>query len=130
MRSSTLARVLGVLIVAIVVGGLIGWWASRPSRQSTAPTPEPPAPVVTTEPTVVPTATTNADVAPAPAVTANTNSFDPALWDDKLDEILGDADDDTDRKARQLLDMMDKVSVEAQTEIAGHIVNLVDDKDF
>lgn len=127
MRSSTLARVLGILVVAIIVGGLIGWWASRTPNSSTVPpTPDP---VIATEPTVDPTLTTNADVVPVPPVVASTN-FDAALWDEKLDEILGDPDDDTDRKAGLLLDMMDKVGTDAQEEIAGHIVNLVDDKDF
>jgi hypothetical protein len=133
MRSSTLARVLGILALAIVAGGLIGWWASRNTNSATTSQPSPPpAPIATApvEPTPIPKAVTNADVSAPPEVASNTNAFDPALWDEKLDEILGDADDDTDRKARQLLDMMDKVSVEAQTEIAGHIVNLVDDKDF
>jgi hypothetical protein len=131
MRSSTLVRALGILVLAIAIGGLIGWWASR-TPNTPQPISEPTAPIVTApaEPTAIPDTTTNADLVPPPEVASNTNTFDPALWDDKLDEILGDADDDTDRKARQMLDMMDKVSVEAQTEIAGHIVNLVNDTDF
>jgi hypothetical protein len=137
MRSSTFARVLGILALAIVAGGLIGWWASRNTHptQPQPPAPQSSAPVAVTpsvEPTPIPKPATNGNgvIAAPTEVASNTNAFDPALWDDKLDEILGDGDDDTDRKARQLLDMMDKVSVEAQTEIAGHIVNLVDDKDF
>lgn len=69
-------------------------------------------------------------IPPAVAVSADTNAFEPAQWEEKLDEILGDADDDTDRKANQLLDMMPKVDLEAQIEIAGHVVNLINDKEF
>jgi hypothetical protein len=134
MRSSTLARVLGILAVAIIAGGLIGWWASRnPSgTETTAPTVQPPGKTETTLPSNPPVAPGEKETEPAPEPeTVSTNAaFDPALWDERLDEILGDPDDDTDRKANQLLDMMDKVSQEAQEEIAGHIINLVDDKDF
>lgn len=119
--------------MAIVIGGLIGWWASRnpnagppqPATQPSAPVVEVPVEPEMTEPTEAP------EVTPETNVANITNApFDPALWDERLDEILGDPDDDTDRKAREMLDMMDKVGVEAQTEIAGHIVNLVDDNDF
>src|SRR5688500_10163073 len=107
MRSPTLARVLGIFVLAVVIGGLIGWWASRnPNTDPAQPKTEPSAPVenVVSEPKTEPVA--NAD-APVPDVASNTNAFDPALWDEKLDEILGDPNDDTDRKAREMLDMMD-----------------------
>lgn len=132
MRSSTFVRVLGILALAIVAGGLIGWWASRNSKQM--PAPSAPQPVVNTPvaptPSAAPQVTTPEIKTETDVVAADTNSFDPGSWEERLDEILGDADDDTDRKANQLLDMMDKVGVEAQTEIAGHVVNLINDKDF
>jgi hypothetical protein len=133
MRSSTLARILGILVVAIIVGGLIGWWAGRDkSRPEIIPQPSVQESTTTTKPTTAPTVTTEiTETSDAPDPTeVSTNAFDPELWEERLDEILGDADDDTDRKANQLLDMMDKVNASAQEEIAGHIVNLVDDKDF
>lgn len=136
MRSSTLVRIFGILALAIVVGGLIGWWASRNPNPQTNPgtsqsVTEPSNPVAEVSEPIMTEPATNTDVTPVPNVTSITNiPFDPALWDERLDEILGNPDDDTDRKAREMLDMMDKVSVEAQTEIAGHIINLVDDNDF
>jgi len=134
MRSSTLSKILGILAVAILVGGLIGWLASRnPSKtESTPPLPvsEGTTTTTTTELTQPPVEeTTNTEVKPTSDV-ASTNAFDPALWEERLDEILGDADDDTDRKSRQLLEMMPKVGEQAQVEIAGHLVNLVNDDDF
>ncbi|MEO5802815.1 MAG: hypothetical protein ABIR24_04740 [Verrucomicrobiota bacterium] len=119
--------------MAIIVGGGIGWWASRNPHSRPEPTPQPPAPTVTIPDEVIPDppAMTNVEVIPpAVAVSADTNAFEPAQWEEKLDEILGDADDDTDRKANQLLDMMPKVDLEAQIEIAGHVVNLINDKEF
>ncbi len=129
MRSSTLTRILGILFVAILVGGLIGWWASRnPSRPNSTPPPEePPVAAVEPPPVIVPTVTNEAPI--VPEVVSTNVLEDPSLWEEKLDEILGN-DTPEDKKGEQLIDMMAKVGTDAQIELAGHIVNLVDDEHF
>ena len=132
MRSSNLTRVLGILVVAVVLGGWIGWRASRgPSTRQTTPepvvqqkAPQPaPTPVVAAPPTKI-------DLTPAPAVVSTNELDDPSKWEEKVDAILGDGDDDTNKKGLQLLEMMPKVGEDAQVELAGHIVNLLDDENF
>lgn len=135
MRSSNFVRIVGILLLAIVAGGLIGWWASRSTKIAAPPATAktgPSAPVATApiEPPASIPAPKPVEKPAVPQVASSAEKFDPNDWEDKLDDILGDIDDNTDVKARQLLDMMDKVNLEGQTEIAGHIVNLIDDKDF
>ena len=131
MRRSNLTRVLGILFVAVTVGGLIGWWASRnPASPKAVVTENPVSPVPLTkeiEPTPPPIAQIDPAI-PAP-VDASPNSPDDSTWEDKLDEILT-SDTDTTKKGEDLLDMMPKVGAEAQVELAGHIVNLVDDAHY
>ena len=133
MRSSTLTRVLGILVVAIAVGGLIGWLASRgpspgldatPERVVQPTLPEPATNVIAVKPAP------KVEGTPAPEIVSTNGLDDPSMWEEKLDKILGDADDDTNKKGLQLLEMMPKVGEEAQVEIAGHIVNLLDDEYF
>lgn len=132
MRNSTFGKVVGVLVGAVIIGALIGWWVSRNpggevsvttqepvTRTAAAPDPErvpsPSAPVIAPAPKPVP-----------PVASTNFVAED---WEEKLDEILA-SDTDTNKKADDLLNMMPKVNEEAQIELAGHIVNLVDDKHY
>ena len=131
MRTSTLGRVFGVLTVAILIGGLIGWWVSRDSTGSGS-THEAgtTSPAVSPEVERTPPSATNIDAeipVPAPVVASTNNPADD--WEDELDEILS-SDTDTNRKAEDLLDLMPKVNEEAQIELAGHIVNLVEDNRY
>lgn len=136
MRSSTLSKVLGILALAIVIGGLIGWWASRNSSQPVLPSvPEVSDPDYTAPalpPKDPPALATNLPPPPPdqPEVVSTNLLDDPALWEDKLDEILGSDTIPEDKKGEQLIQMMGMVGTEAQVELAGHIVNLVDDEQF
>ena len=66
---------------------------------------------------------------PAPEAGGTNSSEEADAWEDKLDEILT-SETDTTQKGEDLLDMMPKVNEEAQIELAGHIVNLVDDDHY
>jgi hypothetical protein len=75
--------------------------------------------------------------APAPAVVpvaesvpAETNS--PTIltnWEDRLDDILGSDDDDTN-KVRQLFAVFPNLPPDGQVEVAQHLSNLVEDDDY
>ena len=133
MRSSIIPRVLGIFLVAIVVGGLIGWWVSRNPSHTTIVPPEKPMPHLTTqtdpEPIRIPPPTNVTAIAPTVAATNANTSEEPKTWEDKLDEILL-SDTETNKKGEDLLELMPTVPQEAQVELAGHIVNLLDDEHF
>jgi hypothetical protein len=138
MRSSTLTRIFGILFAAIVLGALIGWWASRTlppkatnNNIAVAPTE---SKVASSD-----SATTNESISVTPksnfvAIVPNpippaAEPPDPDEWEDKLDEILV-SDTESNQKGEDLLKLMPTVNTEAQTELAGHIVNLLDDDHF
>jgi hypothetical protein len=134
MRSSSVPKILGIILGAIIVGGLIGWLASRnPALPKPVVVEKPTAretPPVIAEPIIPAPANpvTNAAIVPVPSVSTNTPD-EPETWEDKLDAILL-SDADENKKGDDLLAMMPNVDEEAQTELAGHIVNLLDDAHF
>ena len=131
MRSSTLGRVSGILFVAIVIGGLVGWWLSRNPTEPGSTSPEPAIlpPVSTeTEPTTPPMTNIVTEIPTPTSPVAGTN-WSADDWEDHMDEILT-SETDTRRKAEDLLDMLPKVNEEAKIELAGHIVNLVEDDQY
>ena len=52
-----------------------------------------------------------------------------ANWEDKLDDILGSDDDDTN-KVKQLYEMFPRLGEEGQVEVAQHLSNLVPDENY
>jgi hypothetical protein len=50
-------------------------------------------------------------------------------WEDKLEAIL-DSNDDDSTKVKQLLAMFPRLPEDGQTEVAQHLSNLVEDKDY
>lgn len=121
-----------MLMAAILVGGFIGWWASRNSARPGTPVPEMVShQTASPERTPVPLTKDITTEIPVPIpVAASTNSTDEAeTWEDKLDEILT-SELDTTQMGESLLDLMPTVNEEAQMELAGHIVNLVDDEHY
>lgn len=135
MSNSNVSRIVGVLVAAIVIGGVIGWIASQKTPHSV----QVPNSTRVDQNVASPSDSVISDPAPknslphppiSAVVPAVTNGTDEAeVWEEKLDAILV-ADGDENKKAEQLLEMMPKLDEEAQTEVAGHIVNLLDDQHF
>lgn len=139
-----------ILAVAAVVGGLVagrmlGWFGggtkasvneavaapAEPGGPSTAPVTTarpvpPPGPVA---PVPKPTPTT-------PSIAVTTPPTEPvapgdmvADWSEKLDDILGSADDEA-KKADLLLAMWKRLPEDGQVETMQHISNLLPDEKF
>ena len=149
---SKILKGIGILAAVVVVGMLIGYWASssRPStpnvptnptqatEQSTARTPlkEPkkdpggahkaeatvPKPGQNPKPTIAPTA----DTTPKPNSVATNLIPD---WEEKVDAILT-SDDPDPEKAKKLLAMFPLLTGDAQEEVAHHLSNIVPDEDY
>jgi hypothetical protein len=148
-KLSQVIKAIGVLVVVVGLGILVGWLGTRGTKAPSAP-PEPPQKVTGTthvvpppmpvpgsgetlnppipgEGVVVqPLTNITAVVPPTPRPQENliTN------WDDRLTDILGAKDEDEASKARQLLQMFPHLPEEGQVEVAQHLANLTDDKDF
>ncbi|MGD0614494.1 MAG: hypothetical protein ABSA69_03515 [Verrucomicrobiota bacterium] len=131
---------LGILAGIVAVGLLIGWWGSRgpappPTPSVAIPTPvqspdnRPPSVGAESNPPVETKAAAN------PAVVAtNTTPTGGATnlladWEDKLDEILGSDEDDTN-KVKDLFAVFPRLPEEGQAEVAQHLSNLVPDDNY
>jgi hypothetical protein len=66
---------------------------------------------------------------PLPVVSNTNNSLLITNWEERLEEILGSDDEDTN-KVKQLISMFPRLPAEGQEEVAQHLSNLVDDEDY
>lgn len=134
---------IGIGILAGIVGAgiLVGWWGSREKpvpqtrrpleTQTIMPAPQNPSLAKMNEPaspveTVAGRTSTPPVTNTSPAV-ATTNLV--AEWEDKLDDILGSEQDDTN-KVKQLFEMFPRLPEEGQAEVAQHLSNLVPDDNY
>lgn len=145
MQTSKILTGIGVLIVVVGIGLGIGWLATR----STEPVPSSPVPVTSTatemQPASPPRTTATRQSVPLPAASERTNLIRADLipaqplppvanniitnWEDRLDEILSNDDEDTN-KVTELLSMFPRLPAEGQDEVAQHLSNLVEDEDY
>jgi hypothetical protein len=58
-----------------------------------------------------------------------TNASSETNWEDKIDDIVGSDDPDTN-KVKQLFALFPKLPPDGQEEVAQHLSNLVDDEDY
>jgi hypothetical protein len=132
----TVAALLGV---AIVIGIALGWFGT-PSPTAERPVsvnPPTPSSGQDGDPIVTaPSGSTNRQ-AVKPIVGLATNQTPAAVmatnlitdWEDRLDSILGSEGEERD-KAKQLLQMFQRLPIDGQVEVAGHLSNLVEDQDY
>jgi hypothetical protein len=147
MQRSTILTAVTVLAVVVGIGLGIGWLATRDT------TPPPPPPVPASAPVATETSTTVPRIArpsgrppvsrpavtdPGHAVPVGAPAISPAPlgsatvitnWEDRLDEILSNDEEDTN-KVKQLLSMFPRLPAEGQDEVAQHLANLVEDEDY
>jgi hypothetical protein len=144
MRSKLL--IAGLVVVAIIAIGVgVALFAARTSPAPTNPTTvtENSNPQTTPEPThtstqphesnpapITPPVVTQAMPIITPAHLANaTNAASTNEWEEKIDEIVGSDDPDTNKIA-QLYALFPKLPPDGQEEAAQHLSNLVDDEDY
>lgn len=131
-------RFVIAFVVLLIVGGVIGWLITRPppSTENVLPQPQQTASKPERKPPVKPAKTVSATPEePAPTVEPdpsipNVQDVTDANWEDRLDEVLKHEKLNTDQQANLIADMIPKVSAQAQTELAQHLVNLASDDDY
>jgi len=132
------SKVLGFVgagVGVVLAGVLLGWLGTRTpqaSSQSTTNVSNAP-PQETTRPIQTPGTPPTTPTAPgtnAQAPTTNSSATNLITdWEDKLEAIL-DSNDDDATKVKQLLAMFPRLPEDGQTEVAQHLSNLVEDKDY
>jgi hypothetical protein len=136
-KPSKILVIVGIIAAVVVAGILFGWLGGSGSAPVPVPTPEisasttPPPP-----PTPQVTAVTPAPPADATATTMPTETA-PAMaqqdlstnWEDRVDEILASADEDTN-KVKRLFEMFPRLPDDGKVEVARHLSNLVADPDY
>jgi hypothetical protein len=136
-RKSPLGPIIGVLVLALVIGGLIGWWASRNPTETQQPIVEAPEAVVE-QPTIsekpeqppVDTIAVDPETPMPPDEEPKLGEVNEENWQDHLSEILGAENVESDEKADKLATMIPKLSEPAQVELVGHLANLVSDEEY
>lgn len=130
---STKSTVVGVLVVALLVLGVIWFTVLReppmlPPRQGEPSEPATPARDAAARPGFFTRsgARSNAPSEPAPEIATTNVLLD---WEDRVDRILGD-DSEVEEKARKLLELFPHFPEPGQIETAEHIANLLPDEDF
>lgn len=139
--SSKVGKILGILVVAIILGGIFGWWISRqggtipnlPANTSSGGASSPG--IVTTPSSNSVTAVLNAPVKNG-LITTNTDSDAPAEapaepqgWSEKLDAVILGPEDEN-KKADKLLALMKTAPPEVQVEYAQHLINFTQEDHY
>jgi hypothetical protein len=124
----------GIFAAIVLAGILVGWLGSRLSSRQVPSQPSDPSLAKTTataggahsQPPANPASATNPTVSTTvPSTTTNLT----APWEDKIDEILGGDDDDTN-KVKQLFALFPSLPEDGQDEVAEHLANLLSDEEY
>jgi hypothetical protein len=126
---------IGILAGIVAAGIVIGWWGSRGSAPPPTPSVATPTPVQSPNNRPPPTGAESMTAAANPTVVATNTTATAAAtnlladWEDKLDEILGSDEDDTN-KVKDLFAVFPRLPEEGQAEVAQHLSNLVSDDNY
>jgi hypothetical protein len=126
---------IGILAGIVAAGIVIGWWGSRGSAPPPTPSVAIPTPVQSPNNRPPSTGAESTTAAANPTVVATTTTVPAgatnllADWEDKLDEILGSDEDDTN-KVKDLFAVFPRLPEEGQAEVAQHLSNLVSDDNY
>jgi hypothetical protein len=124
----------GILAAIVLTGILVGWLGSRlSSRQAHSQPSETPAAETNIAAggshSQTPVGASPATNPAIPAMAAATTTNLTTEWEDKIDEILGGDDDDTN-KVKQLFALFPALPEDGQDEVAEHLSNLLSDEDY
>jgi hypothetical protein len=143
-RIPSLGIVAAIVLLAVVVGGGMGWWVSRDNDVQPPKGQTVPAETINTsensgETQPQPTTAKSKTAASEPKTTevtdasANTAGQLPSAgenqWQQSLDEILT-TEGEPEQKADRLLRMLPHLTEEAQGEVSQHLVNFVTDDHY
>lgn len=133
---------LGILVLVIGAGILVGWWGSRDKSapQIHAPVAAPDAMTPVSQNPAPHAASNRPPPVPVPAPATPSVAANPAVespgatnlitnWEDKLDDVLGSEEDDTN-KVKELFAMFPRLPADGQVQVAEHLANLVPDDNY
>ena len=133
-NKSGLLKIVGFVIIAVIIGVSLGWFASRPKTVASRPVADDESPALTAanarksavaaKPVEEPVEISFAAMPTAPAAA-------PAQmdWSDKVSDILA-ADTEIENKYKEMLKLYPDLPDDGKLEVAQHLNNLVPDDDY
>jgi len=139
-------KLLGVVGIVLLIGGLVGWLGSR--KPSGAESPGPGAGKgslnsgISSNPEALSLSQSSLERTqrvrhpspggPGTTIAAATPQAANLItnWEDRVEQILGSDDSDEAQKAKQMLQIFPRLPEDGQVEVAQHLSNLVSDLDY
>jgi len=128
--------VAGIVLMGVVFG-LLGTRQPANQRSSLGVLPSaivPPSPPATfgaapTAPAVLPVPNQVTGFGAPPPATVLTETNQPANWEERVGEVVGSGDENTN-KVRRLLELFSELPEAGKLEVVQHLSNLVADQDY
>jgi len=135
---------VSILVVALIVGGLVGWFAVGPSSPPLKddssvrgdPITSPPSKLATNHANRQPAATNRVRLRPRRSQTNQvsvagvpTTAGDTNGWESKIDTVLT-SDTEDSQKANKILELLPQLPPEGQEEAVEHLANLLPDEQY
>jgi hypothetical protein len=140
MSSSKVGKILGFLVVAVILGGLFGWWVSHQGGSM----PTMPAIANSSNGTNGSSSSStagqgnksvaevlNAPIKPGEMISNVTEAVpeEPQGWSEKLDAVILGPEDEN-KKADKIIALMKTAPPEVQVEYSQHLINFVQDDNY